>query len=380
MQFPADIENTVSVLKSKYTTKRPFIYWLLMLMVATIVVALPLVSVDINSSSNGVVRQQENNVALTTIVSGRVIYSNIINNQKVLEGDTLLLLDNSPMQAQAAEQQQLLCDIDAQITDLEELCIGRAENIHTMLYRQEATTYKQRINTLESQNAQYKREYERAKVAYNEGLLSEKDYELTLDQYNDALRNLSVQREQQISTWQSMLRQLKDQRQNIRGELQRTALDKSNYALISPTSGTLVCDNAIQKGAYVNAGQAVCVVSPDDKLIVECYVQPSDIGFISIGQEVKFQYSAFNYNQWGMGHGVVSDIDKNLSTQGEMSFFVVRCTMNESSLFLKNGYEARIKKGMFATAHFYLTQRTLWQLLWDKADDWFNPNQKIAQK
>lgn len=80
------------------------------------------------------------------------------------------------------------------------------------------------------------------------------------------------------------------------------------------------------------------------------------------------------------GHGVVYDIDQNLSTQGEMSFFVVRCMMKESSLFLKNGYEARIKKGMFVTAHFQLTRRTLWQLLWDKADDWFNPQQKGVQE
>lgn len=380
MQLPEDIENTVSVLKNRYTTKRPYIYWLLLALVISIVLMLPFISVDISSSSQGVVRQKENNMPLTTIVSGQVVYSSIENNAKVNAGDTLLLIDNTSIHALTNEQQKLLSDIELQISDLESLCSGNTDYLQTLLYSQEFVTYTQRIKSIESQNQQYKREYERAEQAYKEGLLSEKDYDTFADQYNEGIRNLNVQQHEQMSTWQKTLRQLKEQRQNLRGELQRTYRDNHNYLLIAPISGTLVSENAILEGAYVTAGQVVCVVLPDDSLIVECYVSPSDIGFIEIGQEAKLQYSAFNYNQWGVGHGVVYDIDKNLSVQGEMSFFVVRCMMKESSLFLKNGYEARIKKGMFVTAHFQLTRRTLWQLLWDKADDWFNPEQKGVQE
>lgn len=380
MQYPEDIENTVNVLRSRYTNKHSYLYCLLLVMVIGVVVALPLVHVDISSSSMGVVRQKENNTSMTTIVSGRVMVANIVNNQKVFAGDTLLLLDKSSVQAQNNEQRQLLRDIDSQIADLEILCNGRNGNLQTNLYRQEYETYVHKIKNQETQNAQYKREYERSRLAYGEGLLSEKDYALSSDQYQEGIGNLEFQREQQMSTWQNTLRQLKDQRRNLSGELQRTAHDFDNYALIAPTAGTLVCENSIQKGAYINAGQTLCVISPDDSLIVECYVSPSDIGFLHLGQDVKLQYSAFNYNQWGMGHGSVIDIDKNLSTQGETPCFIVRCKMKERSLFLKNGYEAHIKKGMFVTAHFQLTRRTLWQLLWDKVDDWFNPNQKELVK
>lgn len=380
MQFPEDIENTVGVLRLRYTDKHPYLYCLLLALVVGVIVALPLVHVDISSRSVGVVRQKENNTPMATIVSGRVMSSKIINNEKVSEGDTILLLDKSSVQAQTNEQRQLLRDIDAQIADLEILCNGRNGTLKTQLYRQELATYEHKTKSLETQNAQYKREYERSRQAYNEGLLSEKDYVLSSDQYQDGVRNLDLQRGQQMSTWQSTLRQLREQRQNLSGELQRTTRDFDNYALTAPTTGTLVCENSIQKGAYVNAGQTLCVISPDDSLIVECYVSPSDIGFLHLGQDVKLQYSAFNYNQWGMGHGSIIDIDKNLTTQGETPCFVVRCKMNERSLFLKNGYEARIKKGMFVTAHFQLTRRTLWQLLWDKVDDWFNPNQKDLEK
>ena len=41
-----------------------------------------------------------------------------------------------------------------------------------------------------------------------------------------------------------------------------------------------------------------------------------------------------------------------------------------------NSYKGKIGKGMTLTARFYLLDRTLWQLLFDRVDDWFNPNLK----
>ena len=40
---------------------------------------------------------------------------------------------------------------------------------------------------------------------------------------------------------------------------------------------------------------------------------------------------------------------------------------------LKNGYNSTIRKGMTLTARFTITNRTLWQLLYDKIDAWLNP-------
>ena len=50
--------------------------------------------------------------------------------------------------------------------------------------------------------------------------------------------------------------------------------------------------------------------------------------------------------------------------------------MDKNYLQLKNGYKGQIGKGMTLTARFYLLDRTLWQLLFDRVDDWFNPNLK----
>ena len=109
--------------------------------------------------------------------------------------------------------------------------------------------------------------------------------------------------------------------------------------------------------------------------MVEVYISPSEIGYINKGQKVKFQIDAYNYNQWGLASGEVIDIDKNITHSQEGNYaFKVRCRLNNSALKLKNGYEGKIIKGMTLTARFIVTRRSLWQILFDKLDDWLNPH------
>ena len=112
--------------------------------------------------------------------------------------------------------------------------------------------------------------------------------------------------------------------------------------------------------------------------MAECMVSPKDIGFIKKNQKVKFQIDAYNYNQWGLLEGKVVDIDQNITVNQQTgeAYFKVRCVMDKNYLQLKNGYKGQIGKGMTLTARFYLLDRTLWQLLFDRVDDWFNPNLK----
>ena len=45
----------------------------------------------------------------------------------------------------------------------------------------------------------------------------------------------------------------------------------------------------------------------------------------------------------------------------------------------KNGYKGDISKGMTLTARFLIANRSLWQLLYDKVDNWLNPKFKSSE-
>lgn len=69
----------------------------------------------------------------------------------------------------------------------------------------------------------------------------------------------------------------------------------------------------------------------------------------------------------------------NTSTPSD-AFFRVKCRLETHELKLQNGYEAHLQKGMTLQARFVITRRTLAQLLFDKAEDWLNPNQIDTKK
>lgn len=129
----------------------------------------------------------------------------------------------------------------------------------------------------------------------------------------------------------------------------------------------------MQAGNFLAPGQSIAQISPASGLIVECYLSPSDIGYVRKDMNVNYQMDAFNYNQWGLACGKVIDISPDIFQVENNSFFKVRCSLKESNLVLKNGYVGNLKKGMSLTARFKVTNRTLFQLLYDKVDDWLNP-------
>jgi membrane fusion protein, peptide pheromone/bacteriocin exporter len=53
--------------------------------------------------------------------------------------------------------------------------------------------------------------------------------------------------------------------------------------------------------------------------------------------------------------------------------FKIKCRLLSDHLSLRNGYRGRLKKGMTVQARFIIAKRSLWQLLYDKADNWVNP-------
>lgn len=376
MQYPSEIENTVSTLCMRYGRQRPYIYLAVIAFAVVIFVSLPIVSVDVSSQSPGIIRAKTDNTDVVPIVSGRVVRTKIINNRTVRSGDTLLVIDNSANSTHAVEQQHILQEVGQRIHDLNFLCQGEADGLQTSLYRQEWTEYKQKERGLYEVSREKERDFERAQQGYRDGLVAKKDYDQARDAMQASHRNITALRQQMVSAWQKDLQQLQEQQRNLMGELRRTGQQQHDYVIVAPTDGTLVCERALSVGSFVVAGQQVASVSPDDSLIVECYVSPSDIGFIRTGQDVALQYTAFDYNQWGLGHAIVSEISRNVTVQENQPFFIVRCKMKEQSLRLNNGYEATIKKGMTLTGRFLITRRTLWQLLWDKVDDWLNPKQQ----
>ena len=355
------------------------IYKIILFLTILIFISFYFIRLPISSSSRGIIRSQTENTKIVSVVGGRGIENNLKkNNQEIKQGEKLLVITAEQLDTQKSLQNSQSSDYSAQLQDLHKLTRGQYGGLQTGQYQRELSAMQEKIAQVQTQLSLAKKDYDRANLLYNQGVIPKSEYDKFYHTYQGLQSQVSGIREQQLAQWQAQKRDVERQIRALVAEVQRINQEQKNYIITAPISGRLVNFSGIQKGNFMIQGQNIGEISPEESLVAECLVSPKDIGFIKVGQKVKFQVDTYNYNQWGLLEGKVKEIDQNITVNQQTgdAYFRVLCTMDKNYLQLKNGYKGKIGKGMTLTARFHLTDRTLWQLLFDRVDDWFNPNLK----
>ncbi|WP_241676497.1 HlyD family secretion protein [Flavobacterium pectinovorum] len=375
MNFSSDPVNTLENLIAKNKTKNMSIYLVIVLALITFLALLPVIKVDISSQSRGTIRSTTDNVPVTTIVNGRVTWLSLKNNKIVQKGDTLIKISKENLETDKKTQDTLSSSVVALLNDVSNLLQNKTTNLSTAVSREDLSKFQSGKNELQSKVSQAQINYDRNKILHDKDIIAKADFEKL--EYELRLNKQALQSfiSQQKAIWENQKRDLEERLKNLNGAVAKIKVESNNYIVLAPISGTIESFSGIQVGSYINASQSIATISAADRLIVESTVSPNDIGLIKKNQKVKFQLDAFNYNQWGLLEGKVIDIDRNITIQGDQAFFKVRCALDSTTLQLKSGYEANVSKGMTLTTRYIITRRSLFDLLFDKIDDWLNPKQ-----
>lgn len=379
MNFSSDPVNTLENLIAKNKSKSFSIYIIIVLSIIVFIALLPVIRVDISSQSRGIIRSKTENVPISSIISGRISYVILKNNIFVTKGDTLLKIAAENLQSEKRMQNELSDSATELLKDITNLLHNKTTELSTAVAKEELLKFQAGKNELQSKILHCQHNYDRNKILYDKDIIAKADFEKPEHELRLANQALQSFISQQKISWENQKRDLEERLKNLHGAVAKINAESHNYIVLAPVSGTIESFSGIQKGSFVNASQSIATISATDHFIVESSVSPKDIGLIKRNQKVKFQLDAFNYNQWGLLTGKVIDIDNNLTIQGEQTFFKVRCSLDSNVLQLKSGYKASVSKGMTLTTRYIITRRSLFDLLFDKVDDWLNPKQ-IAEK
>lgn len=231
------------------------------------------------------------------------------------------------------------------------------------------------VQSLQSRCRQAEDIYKRYKILFDRKVVSEAEFEKYAYDYENANLDKNALISKYKNQWQLEINQFESEEREQLGKQNDLNEQQELYIVKAPVDGTLINLNSTQTGSYVFAGQKLADLSPDTLLTAICYVKPSDIGLIHKGQEARLQIDAFNYNQWGFLGAKVIDISNDIiiGNNGQPPVFKVKCQLLKSYLRLKNGYQGNIKKGMTFAARFTVAKRSVFELLYDKVDNWLNP-------
>lgn len=375
MNFSSDPINTLENLIYKNKTKSISIYLVLVLAILVFLFLLPVIKVDISSQSRGIIRSKTDNVPITTIVNGRITWLTLKNNATVAKGDTLIKISKESLISEKRTHDTLQNGISELLGDVSNLLKNKTTNLQTSAAREEWLKYKTKKEELQSKVSQTQINYNRNKILFDKGIIASAEYEKQLYELRFANQALQSFVSEQKSTWENQKRDLEERVKNIGGSISKIKVEENNYVVLAPISGIIESFSGLQIGSFITASQSIAMISATDKLIVESSISPRDIGLVKKNQVVKFQIDAFNYNQWGLLSGKVIDVDRNITIQGEQAFFKVRCSLNSLEMKLQSGYKTKVSKGMTLTSRYIITRRSLFDLLFDKMDDWLNPKQ-----
>jgi len=382
--FPKEIiESTVETHMFRHSTKSKVIYLIILLSVMTALALLPFTNVDIYSTSRGIIKPDKERITITAPISGKINTSYLNNNMFVKKGDTLVSFDASIIVEKLSLSKRQIEETTLFIQDLSYMVGAKKidlKQLKSPKFQNEALLFKQKEYELQTKFKKLKRDFNRSKKLFDKGVIAKVEHENKTLEYDLIKSNIHQLHEQQYNAWQAALTDYKTKLVELESNAYQTQQNRNLYTVTAPISGTLVSSVSTGQNSYLAAGQTIAELSPDTELRIECYVSPYDIGLLKVHSDVNFQIDAYNYNQWGMSSGRITDIAKDIEFVDNKAVFKVYCSINDAQLALKNGYVGPLKKGMTLTAKFKLANRSLFDLLYDKVDDWINPGQNQTAK
>lgn len=371
------INNSIETYIYQHTTKSQIIYWIVLLATTTAIIVLPFIYINISIQATGSIRPVNEKTEITSPVSELVDTIYVHEGEKIKKGEIILRFRTNNSDYKINYQSNKVKDLQDQIIDLTFLIKGKKpEYYHSSVRGQEYIYYTKRLNELNTNTEHTKKEYSRNKQLFEKQLISEEEYLKYYYDYENNKNVLESYNENQLSTWQTDLNTCRNTLNEVAATLKETIKSKDLYTLKSPINGTIDQFSGIYKGSNIQVGQTIAVISPDSTTYLETYVEPKNIGYIESGMPVQIQIESFNYNEWGSITGKVINISSDflVNSQGS-SYYKVKCSMDKDYLQLKNGRKGQLKKGMSANAHFIITKRSLFDLLYQKIDNWVNPTQ-----
>ncbi|WP_064196074.1 MULTISPECIES: HlyD family secretion protein [Emticicia] len=383
--FPSDIiQSTVEAYLPKVAVRSQLIYILILLSIFGILVSLPFIFIDISVQSNGIIRTVSEKTEIKSLISGTVKAVNVSENQNIAQNTTLFVIATDDIDTklnansfQKQEKNDFIHDLVV-LTQIGKNNIFGNHSTQTPIYTQQLNTFRSQLQENIFHQKKIKKELDADQYLYKEKVIARRELNAKEYEMNRLVAEFESIFQRQLSQWQAELNKHRFDLKQLQSEAKQLTQQKSYYKIKAPIGGNIQQIVGKYEGSYVQIGETLGIISPDSNLIAECYVSPNDIGLLRKNMPVSFQIDAFNYNEWGLVQGKITDIAHDFVVLNEKPIFKVKCQLDKKTLQLKNGYTAPLKKGLTFRARFVVTKRSLYQLLYDKTDDWLNP--KIERK
>jgi len=353
------------------------IYLIISISVIAFTIAAGFTHIPITIQADGIIRPLNEKSYVKTILTEKVVKVCKKEGDAVKAGETIINLSTEKLNIKEVALKQITELKRTYINDLTKLNNPTDSKLPVSeLYIKEYSNFKSKLEELNSKLNKAKKEFDRNQLLFNNGIISEKEYDDFRYQYLISQNELSIYNSTKRAEWQNSLTTIESELKQSENDIISLQKEKESYEIKAPINGTIEELKGIFTGTNLEDGQVVAIISPDSGMLAEVFVNTRDIGFIKKYYPVKIQVDAFNYNEWGTIGGKISDISDDFVLMNNTPCFRIKCSLNTTQLQLKNGVRGKLKKGMTIRARFVVTEKTILQLFYENLDKLLNPTQK----
>jgi membrane fusion protein, peptide pheromone/bacteriocin exporter len=358
------------------------IYFLIVSIVIVLIGLMPFVYIDVTVAAPGMVRPASERTAVKSSVAGFLHTLNYEDGEFIQKDSVVAYLKSDAINQKKLEVEGELKELGYNIQDLELLVRYKDTErikpgaLQTGIYQQQFVSFLNRRSEQKLVLSKTEEEIRINRFLAQEKVISAKDL---FDKENEMARSetaLNQMKAAQLALWQQELDRLRSIKEKLAAEKSRLAIDALALEIRAPVSGSVQYPVQRYPGNFIEPGETLCNISPEENLVAECLVSSRDIALIKSTGKVLFNVDAFSHNYFGLLSGEILSIDKDITVIDNKPVFKVRCSFDKQELSLRNGFKGRIQKGLTVQANFILTRRSLWHLFFDTVEDWLNPHNR----
>lgn len=259
-------------------------------------------------------------------------FNNYVISNEALEKQIAQLQKDKQLLQTEDESKEELIKIDSEIENLK---LQQKKNKNT-IKSEVKTSIEELTNELNTTN----------------NTLSSYDEKIMLSKESNKLTLLS-DIESQKNTVNKELEELNSNLSDINKNIEYCSIKAEN-------TGILDLKSSMQPGTIIEAGTPITDILPiDNSFSISLIISEKDISFLKIGQEIKYSFSSFPYNQYGFLTGTIETLSATSKVNSETAsvYYTGEGTLDGKTLYRNNGESNEIKSGMTCQAKI-VTRKT----------------------
>ena len=353
--------------------------YVVILMITGSFAALPLVKVDVVTTTAGMIRPLKEPAGIFSPISGILDSTILTGNMEVHAGDTLAWVNKDRVEAGIREYSALIVRNSAPIQDIKSILNGQ-EPEKTGRFIQSYRNHISSLTCLQIRKRFLGKAYQTATELFTAGVIPLHEFEQTETDYRLICAEIDDLKHRYRSQLQEELYRLEQENTGYRREINLNRSMLHNYYIVAPTSGTVHNCPGLTSGSVIHSGMSLGSVSPEGSLVAECFLDPGSIQGVGKGTRVRLRFNGSGYGRQAHVEARVDHIEKDVILKDGVPVYRIRSTLETPFIARDGGERKPVVKGMTFTASFVLFRRSLASLLLEKVSRRIDPGGSMPEK